>query len=129
MKTRARNGNNRLQSIEQLVYTYFQYITQKNLDGLLDLFANDAVVYEPFSKVVDGLRGKSMIGEFLKVVLMANTGLERIIEFEKPKGPASNMVTALVTFSKGDSVRARFTFESEGDDDKKIKSLTIKFVN
>lgn len=70
-----------------------------------------------------------MIGEFLKVVLMANTGLERIIEFEKPLSPARNMVTALVTFSRGDAIRARFTFESEGDDNKKIRSLTIKFVN
>ena len=50
---------------------------------LLDLFAYDAVVYEPFSKLAGGLRGRSAIESFLKVAIMANDALKHEIIIEK----------------------------------------------
>lgn len=45
---------------EQMVNEYFRLISKKDVHGLLDLFVEDSVVYEPFSKE-DGLHGKSTV--------------------------------------------------------------------
>lgn len=92
------------------------------MDGILELFDYDAIVYEPFSKS-QGLRGKSAIEPFLKVAMMANSGLQREIKIEKQGD--QNKVVALISFERGDKVRAKFTFEFA---DGKIKSLHIKFL-
>jgi hypothetical protein len=84
------------------------------------------VVYEPFSKE-DGLHGKSAIEYFLKVAMMANTGLSRTIEFAEESEDA---ITAIVTFQRGDSVKGRFSFLfaiQELSGAKKIKELKIRF--
>jgi hypothetical protein len=113
-------------SSEEIVSQYFKLIENKNLNGILDLFDTDAVVYEPFSKV-EGLKGIGSIEPFIKVAMMANSNLKRIIEIEKPSKPGK--VIALVTFEKGDKVKGRFTFEFEdGAAGKKIKSLHIQFL-
>ncbi len=44
---------------EEIVYEYFRRIKKKDIDGVLDLFANDAIIYEPFSNIEGGLKGKS----------------------------------------------------------------------
>ena len=129
------------------------------MEHLLDLFAYDAVVYEPFSKLAGGLRGISAIKSFLKVAIMANDALKHDIIIEKKPqttihdnsgnkddnnisyGKNNNKsVAALVTFERGDSATARFTFELNSDDEdnssdrvfnskqKKIKSLSIQFI-
>ena len=136
--------------------------------GLLSLFADDATIYEPFSNISEGLQGKNAIKSFLEVTMMANDGLQYEIEFEK--GSSSNgdsrmdnckhkksnnisgfsdnnsrfdnqFITALITFEKGESIQAQFTFEldqinNHNKDNNNsvnrnrniIKSLHIQFV-
>lgn len=123
---------------EEIVTQYFKCMDSRDLDGMLELFDYDAVIYEPFSKV-DGLHGKSAIEPFLKVAMMANTELRRTVKIEKrPKKPNdnndddnNNRIVALVTFEKGEKVKGRFTFEftdNEDTRDKQIKSLHIEFL-
>ena len=51
---------------ESIVYEYFRLIKNKDINGVLDLFADDAIIYEPFSKVDEGLKGKGSIRPFLR---------------------------------------------------------------
>ncbi|MEM2141513.1 MAG: nuclear transport factor 2 family protein [Nitrososphaera sp.] len=120
---------------QETVRRYFDLITKKDADGILDLFTDDEpVVYEPFSNEKEGLRGKEAIESFLKIVLMANAGLKRDIRFEDG---SDDETTALVTFERGTTLRGRFTFNfvKEAGEGKKgdghvrrIKSLRIKFL-
>jgi hypothetical protein len=113
---------------EQMVARYFRCMDSKDLAGILELFDYDAVVYEPFSNITGGLKGRSSIEPFLKVAMMANSNLQRAIRIEKPS--KSNEITALITFEKGNKVKSKFTFEFEDDEvsGKKIKSLHIEFL-
>jgi hypothetical protein len=113
---------------ERMVARYFRCMDSKDLAGILELFDYDAVVYEPFSNITRGLKGRSSIEPFLKVAMMANSNLQRAIRIEKPS--KSNEITALITFEKGDKVKSKFTFEFEDDEvsGKKIKSLHIEFL-
>jgi hypothetical protein len=113
---------------EGIIDQYFKCIDSKDLPGILDLFDYDAVVYEPFSNITGGLKGRSSIEPFLKVAMMANSSLQRTIKIEKPVRP--DKVVALITFARGDKVRSKFTFEFEDDKDhrKRIKSLNIEFL-
>jgi hypothetical protein len=143
---------------EEIVFEYFKLVKNKDIDNLMELFAPDAIVYEPFSKIAGGLKGKRAIESFLTVAIMANDTLQHQIILEKeanlnePKldykgsndnnnNNNTNLITALVKFEKGDSVRARFTFElasgnSGNDDDgatsgkkyNRIKTLRIQFL-
>ena len=115
---------------EDIVFQYFKFIENKDIDGILDLFDYDAVVHEPFSNITGGLKGRSSIEPFLKVAIMANSSLQRTIKIEKPSKPNANKITALITFEKGDKMKGRFTFEFEDDPagGKKIKSLDIEFL-
>ncbi len=114
---------------EQIVAHYFRGIDNKDLDSILELFDYDAELYEPFSNITGGLKGKSSIEPFLKVAMMANNNLERRIKIEKTSNP--NSVTALITFKRSDKVNSRFTFKFQDDETsgkKKIKSLRIEFL-
>lgn len=113
---------------EQIVARYFRCMDSKDLDAMLDIFDYDAIVYEPFSNITGGLKGRSSIEPFLKVAMMANSNLQRTIKIDKPS--KSNKITALVTFEKGDKVKSKLTFEFEDDEasGKKIKSLHIEFL-
>jgi ketosteroid isomerase-like protein len=122
---------------EDIVYEYFKLIKNKDINRLLDLFSNDAIIYEPFSNINRGLRGKRAIKPFFEVAMMANDGLQHQIEFERQKSIDDvDQVTALVTFERGGRVQARFTFslisEGEGynlrDNQKKIQTLCIEFI-
>src|SRR5215831_6101305 len=119
----SRNKKVTLQSERDIVFEYFRRIRDKDVPGLLDLFTDDAVIYEPFSKSEDiqdkptGLHGKHEIEPFLGVVVMANEGVEGIItidkSYEKTYGSDSKSteISAIVTFERGDRITARFTFE------------------
>ena len=116
---------------KDLVMEYFNFISSRDLGRLLGLFADDAVVYEPFSRE-EGLHGRGEIEPFLKVVLMANTGLEREITF--PKSEDEGEITVQVRFQKGGVVRGNFTFattavQTEQGAEKRIKMLKIQFSN
>lgn len=152
----SRRKKTMLRSDEDIVFEYFRLIKSKDITGLLDLFADDAVVYEPFSKSDDiqgktmGLRGKRAIEPFLGVAVMANEGLRGNVTIDKSDKKTdgsetrSNQICAIVTFERGDRITARFTFElispvnnNNNDDDnmkinqkeRKIKSLRIQFIN
>jgi ketosteroid isomerase-like protein len=128
---RAKSKESRPLTGEEIVARYFRYMDNKDLDGILDLFDYDAVVYEPFSKVEE-LHGRSAIEPFFKVAMMANNELRRTIKIEKTKkvNNNNNNITALTTFEKGDKVKGRFTFEFIEDDsgEKRVKSLHIEFL-
>ena len=125
---------------EDIVHEYFRLIKTKDVYRLLDLFADDALIDEPFSKSEagkGGLQGKSAIEPFLNVAMMVNAGLREEIEIEKSKlrrDNGINQVTAYVTFERGGKVKARFTFELSSEENynsqkqKKIQSLRIQFV-
>jgi len=128
---RAKSKESRPLTGEEIVARYFRYMDNKDLDGILDLFDYDAIVYEPFSKVEE-LHGRSAIEPFFKVAMMANNELRRTIKIEKTKkvNNNNNEITALTTFEKGDKVKGRFTFEFIEDDlgEKRVKSLHIEFL-
>ena len=127
---RAKSKESRPLTGEEIVARYFRYMDNKDLDGILDLFDYDAVVYEPFSKLEE-LHGRSAIEPFFKVAMMANNELRRTIKIEKTKKVNNNNeITALTTFEKGDKVKGRFTFEFIEDDSggKRVKSLHIEFL-
>jgi ketosteroid isomerase-like protein len=127
-------------SNEDIVREYFRGIKSKDINRLLDLFTEDAVIHEPFSKLDRGktvLRGKSTIESFLKVATMASDGLKQEIEFEKPElrqDSHSDRVICYVTFERGGKTRARFTFELGSEQNhnpskqKKILALRIEFI-
>ncbi|HZI70598.1 MAG TPA: hypothetical protein VFD60_05490 [Nitrososphaeraceae archaeon] len=122
-----------LKSERDIVFEYFRRIRDKDVSGLLDLFTDDAVIYEPFSKSEDiqgkttGLHGKQGIESFLGVVVMANEGLEGDITIDKiyekmdDSNSKSTEISAIVTFERGNRITARFTFE--------LISLVIDNVN
>lgn len=117
---------------ESLVLEYFQRVKSSDVPGLLNLFSDDSVIYEPFSKS-KCLTGRSEIESFLRTVIMANKGMQHEIKIEKERRKANkNQIVALVTFHKGDSMKARFTFEFERADElncARIKTLYIEFID
>lgn len=111
---------------------YFQKIKAGDVRGLLNLFTDDSVVYEPFSKS-KCLVGKLEIEFFLKTVVMANEGMQYEIKIESEEHDEDkDEIVALVTFQKGDSIRGRFTFEIERinePNESRIKTLRIEFIS
>src|SRR5690349_20031817 len=143
-----------LQTDIDIIFEYFRRIKHKDIPGLLDLFTDDAVVYEPFSKSEEiqgkttGLHGKQRIEPFLGVVVMANEGVEGNITIDKiyekmdDSNNKSTEISAIVTFERGAIITARFTFElispatsnsnnskNTNQSEKKIKNLHIQFAN
>ena len=109
---------------ESIVYEYFRRIKNKDINGVLNLFYEDAIIYEPFSNIEGGLQGKSAIQPFFNVVLMANDGLQHKIEFVKAQDSTNNaneednnQIMALVTFERGGTVQGQFKFKLRSDDD------------
>jgi len=120
-----------------IVYEYFRLIKNNDINRLQYLFADDATIFEPFSKIHRGLQGRTTIRAFLEVALMANDGLQHQIRFERSdkynNSYNDNQITALVTFAKGGSLKAKFTFELSEENYnsqkmKKIQSLHIQFI-
>src|SRR5215469_4427381 len=91
---------------ESIVYEYFRLIKKKDIYALLNLFADDAVVYEPFSNIDGGLKGRYSIKNFLNVVIMANEGMRYEIEFIKASESKEedDEIIALVTFEREEKV-------------------------
>jgi len=117
---------------EIIVKEYFSRIKSRDVDGLLDLFSDDAVVYEPFSRA-KSLNGKTEIRPFLNSVIMANEGLQYEINIKRQEAhPVDNFV-AFVIFRKGHAINSRFTFSFDDADrantNGKIKSLLIEFLD
>jgi len=127
-------------SNEDIIQEYFRGLKSKDVDRLLDLFTEDAIIYEPFSKPDHDktvLVGKRTIEPFLRVAMMANDGLKYEIEFEKPElrqDSHNDRVICYVTFERGGKTRAKFTFEFGSEQNyndykqKKILALRIEFI-
>ncbi len=127
----------------------------------MNLFSSDAIIYEPFSKLSGGISDRLAIESFLRIVIMANDEMhyhiviENISDIENRSNVDGNhnhenknncsscfsmkIVNALVTFEKGDSLKARFTFGLTCDNDDNsnnytnskyntIRSLHIQFI-
>lgn len=111
---------------------YFRKVKDGDLHGLLNLFSDDSIVYEPFSKS-KSLIGKLEIEFFLKTVVMANEGMQYEIKIESEEHSNNkNKIVTLVTFHKGDSIRSRFIFETEYINElnqSRIKTLRIEFID
>jgi hypothetical protein len=117
---------------EVIVFGYFELMRNKDIERLMNLFSPDAIIYEPFSKLREGISGKQVVESFLRIAIMANGELQYHIVIEnisdiknrsnvdgnhnhENKNNCSNcfdvkVVNALVTFEKGDSPKARFAF-------------------
>jgi len=123
---------------EAIIYEYFRSIKNKDINKLIRLFADDAIIYEPFSKAGDtnGLQGRTAIESFLNIAIMANSGLNHQIEIIKsdPKVRSNtDQITANVTFERGEKVKVKFVFEFSPESlnfnkQKKIQSLRIEFI-
>ena len=117
---------------EIIVKEYFRRIKSRDVEGILELFSDDAVIHEPFSRA-RRLFGKTEIKPFLKSVIMANEGLQYEINIERQKYNHANNFVALVIFRKGHAINSRFTFSFENTDKSningKIKSLLIEFID
>jgi hypothetical protein len=139
------------------VSDYFRLIKNKDMDGLLNLFTEDCIIYEPFSKVSTlyttkstngaSLEGRFEIESFLNIVMMACDGLEFEIKFivepiDIDNGQlteifgstfcSSSLISVLATFygKKGEAeLKERFTFcvASEKNHDSVITSDTNYF--
>lgn len=126
----AARAARRSQTGSEVVRKFFKLIDSgRDVGDLLDLFEYDAVVKEPFSKHSSssssaGLRGRSEIEPFLKVALMASSDMRRKIRLEE-RQDGQNVVSALVTFEKGDRMRGRFVFELDPEG-KKIRRLVVQ---
>ena len=119
-------------SNQQIVNEYFKLISKNDVWGLLKLFSDDAVVYEPFSNIHGGLQNKIAIENILKVSIMANEGLEKTIRFEDNK---EDTITAIVIFEREGRIKGKFVFHfviesiPSYSGRKKIKSLRIRFLD
>lgn len=115
-----------------MIREYFSRIKSRDLEGLLDLFSDDAVIHEPFS-ITRTLYGKTEIMSFLKNVIMVNEGIQYEINIVRHEAKHTNNFVALVIFRKGYAINSRFTFCFENADGSntngKIKSLLIEFLD
>ena len=101
---------------ESLVSDYFQRVRSGDISGLLSLFSDDSMIYEPFSKS-KCLVGKSEIEPFLRTVIIANKGMQYKLDIEEPgQGADENWLFVLVRFSKGGSTTSKFRFEFQPHD-------------
>jgi hypothetical protein len=136
----------------QVVLDYFRLIKEKDMPGLLNIFTDDCIIYEPFSRGSifhnsDGakksyLKGSSEIESFLKIVMMASDGLQYEIKFiDEPMNikyeqsnddfdatpSSSSIISALATFygnEGADELKGWLTFHvlPEKNNDSAIKT-------
>lgn len=113
---------------QRLVFQCFQLASENRIEELLELFADDVTIYEPFS-IKEGLHGKPAVRSFLNMMTLASDdNLRYDISIEEDK---SDGIVALVVFEKGDKIEARFSFEmiGSGEKDKKIRVVRVEFLD
>ena len=125
-------GKQSISQSHELVLDYFQRVRSSDIIGLMNLFSEDSVIYEPFSKS-KCLMGKSEIEPFLRTVVMANKGMQYELEIEKSgQSTGENMVIVYVRFNKVGSIASKFRFEFQPQDESnslKIKTIHIEFIH
>lgn len=135
------------------MFEYFKLISKGDIRNLLNLFTDDCIIYEPFSKLEE-LKGKSAIEPFFEVATMISPGMHHDIEFEFEKPVLHDkfnkdcinkvnshlgevdgsdglrvVVSAIVTFHKGDQDKGRFKFEIVSGNDKTTSAKRIKRID
>jgi len=85
---------------KSIVYGYFRLIKNKDIDGLLSLFTDDAIVHEPFSNIAGGLQGKAAIKPFLEIAMMANSGYRIVLLFRSLTQTILTLTTIMMTMHK-----------------------------
>lgn len=118
-------------SHEWVVRQYFNRVKSGDLHGVLDLFSDDCVIYEPFSSS-KFLTGKIEIEPFFRSAIMANQGVQYEIKIEKERhNTVGNSMVAVVVFRKDNEIKGKFTFDfkdvGEGEVES-IRSLKIEFI-
>jgi ketosteroid isomerase-like protein len=117
---------------ESVVRDYFYKLQNGDIVGLLNMFSDNAVIHEPFSKL-KSLRGRSEIESFLKTVIMVNSGMHQELKIERSEHETSkNQIVVTAIFHKGNSIKCRFIFELDGYkemDRGMIQSLAIHFID
>jgi hypothetical protein len=115
---------------QKLVFKCFKLASQKKIEEMLELLADDVIIYEPFSKKEDGLRGKSAVRSFLNMMTLASDdSLHYDISIEED---SNDKIVTLVVFETGDKITAKFTFEmtpSKENDKKKIRVMRVEFLD
>jgi hypothetical protein len=115
---------------QKLVFECFKLASQKKIEEMLELLADDGIIYEPFSKKNDGLRGKLAVRSFLNMLTIASDdSLHYDIFIEED---SNDKIVTRVAFEKGDKITAKFTFEmtpSKEKDKKKIKVVRVEFLD
>lgn len=115
---------------QKLVFECFELASQNKVEELLELFADDVTIYEPFSRKEEGLHGKPAVRSFLNIMTLAS---DDRLRYDISIGEDKNdKVVALVIFEKGDKIEARFSFEMSAADkekDKKINVVRVEFLD
>nr|MDQ4018165.1 hypothetical protein [Thermoproteota archaeon] len=57
---------------QKLVFECFKLASHRKIEEMLELLADDVIIYEPFSKKEDGLRGKPAVKSFLNMMTLAS---------------------------------------------------------
>jgi len=120
--------------VKNTLYNYFRAIKEKDIDNLVDMFEDDAVIHEPFSKERQ-LRGKREFKSFFQIVCLASEGSDYDLYFEE--GTDDNGASILCTFQRGETICARFCFQfgssirvnRRGIIERKIENLQIQFLS
>jgi hypothetical protein len=109
---------------EDLVYEYFRLISRKDVRHLLDLFTEDAVIDEPFSKSEDG-------GLKVNYFIMTVLRIYDMVQIEEVFISSLNQISVICT-SRQRTIRFLFTFGYDGKDkshsNRRIKFLRIQFI-
>jgi hypothetical protein len=124
-------ASGRLTTNQKLVFECFKLASQNKIEELLELFADDVIIYEPFSKKEEGLHGKPAVRSFLNMMTLASDDSLRYDIFSIEEY-SNDKIVALVVFEKGDKITAKFAFEmTPGKDnkDKKIRVVRVEFLD
>jgi len=115
---------------QKLVFECFKLASQKKIEEMLELLADDVIIYEPSSKKENGLRGKPAVRSFLNMITLASDdSLHYDISVEED---SNDKIVTRVVFEKGDKITSKFTFEmtpSEAKDKKKIRVVRVEFLD
>lgn len=120
----------RMTTNQKLVFECFKLASQNKIEELLELFADDVIIYEPFSKKEEGLHGKPAVRSYLNMMTLASDdSLHYNISIEED---SNDKIVALVVFEKGDKITAKFAFEitpSKDNKNKKIRVVRVEFLD
>lgn len=105
--------------------------SKMDVDYLLDLFDDDATVYEPFSKT-GIVNGRAELESFLKVFCKYSSFVTdmRTVKVSAMKN-APNSTTAIVGIKRGFDAKfiLDFDFEKQASGKRKIKKMKVRHKN